>query len=580
MSITAAPAHDVSSQGSPNLPYVLARHSSQDCYFDIKLTQVESTTFHAQPAQKLEFKLDLARPFSVAKRIRSARVSIEVSGGTVSKRSPRVMGINPEASLVKIADQEVTRGQSLGLTTGTSPAAPGSLSLSGNLSFGQKTSFAGNRLIHGFMVSESRAQWKMYEEPNSKSGLPPSLSLLMIVESDEDFRVSAELCVLRWSGWGSLGMVRSIPAPLPNEIRSDYLVRNKPVGLLGNVALKAQDDITTFLKESEHKMQILEDIVNKLFPQLIEEVPQVQYKAVLLLWERGHLYRTTQINVPLSPDIFPLGRETNAQSSETNGIFEAMTISQRHAELSATKMGKVFIRDVGSQNGTFVNGQRLSPAGQTSEPRELRQRDKIDFGVTGSTGSAERRRREENEKEEEEGEQSGLSVTVEFAGFPDPSNESLDLSSVQAATKPDEQQLELALAREAESGRYIEEKFRVWRSGTTNEDQLAVIEALEDLTYRRRDRRYQTLRVEPPRRDDDSSTVDYRQNRRRDYEAEDDEPVFVRAAAPPAKFAKPWYPQERRGGGVERMLFSRATGEDALATHQAVGTGWTEAKLA
>ncbi len=39
------------------------------------------------------------------------------------------------------------------------------------------------------------------------------------------------------------------------------------------------------------------------------------------------------------------------------------------------------MRDVGSSNGTFVNGLRLSPENVASEPRQLHDGDLLEFGV-------------------------------------------------------------------------------------------------------------------------------------------------------------------------------------------------------
>ena len=254
------------------LPYSLAEYSDEgcNCYFDLKLTQVESTTFHGKPARQLQFKLNLVKPFNIVKRIRAATISIKVSNKEQSPASPKIMGIDPESSLVKIADNEITTGQTIGISAGTPALAPASASASTLFSWGEKTTFDGNRLIHGFMVSEHEAQWKMYEEPLSKSGLPPSLSLLMIVESHAAFRVSAKLSLRRWRGWGwrgwrMIGMERSIPAP---SNKKDFSVPLASLETVGEQALKISDNITRLFNEGEEMGKVLKGAVNKLLPQL------------------------------------------------------------------------------------------------------------------------------------------------------------------------------------------------------------------------------------------------------------------------------------------------------------------------
>lgn len=50
-------------------------------------------------------------------------------------------------------------------------------------------------------------------------------------------------------------------------------------------------------------------------------------------------------------------------------------VSRRHARLE-TQNGTVFLRDLGSSNGTFLNGRRLTSA------IELREGDEVDVGTT------------------------------------------------------------------------------------------------------------------------------------------------------------------------------------------------------
>ncbi|RKP05371.1 SMAD/FHA domain-containing protein, partial [Thamnocephalis sphaerospora] len=65
---------------------------------------------------------------------------------------------------------------------------------------------------------------------------------------------------------------------------------------------------------------------------------------------------------------------------ETNGFFGNKVLSRSHAEIWS-EGGKVYIKDVCSSNGTFINGTRLSSENQESRPFELRDGDRLDFGV-------------------------------------------------------------------------------------------------------------------------------------------------------------------------------------------------------
>ncbi|KIW16364.1 hypothetical protein PV08_06415 [Exophiala spinifera] len=105
--------------------------------------------------------------------------------------------------------------------------------------------------------------------------------------------------------------------------------------------------------------------------------------AILALLPMNGTFERKQINLPFFPEVLRIGRQTNAKTVPTpvNGYFDSKVLSRQHAEVWADRNGKVWIRDVKSSNGTFVNGQRLSPENRESEPHELRQHDTLELGI-------------------------------------------------------------------------------------------------------------------------------------------------------------------------------------------------------
>ena len=105
--------------------------------------------------------------------------------------------------------------------------------------------------------------------------------------------------------------------------------------------------------------------------------------AVLILLPMNGTFERKQITVPLFPEILRIGRQTNAKTVPTpvNGYFDSKVLSRQHAEIWADRNGKVWIRDIKSSNGTFVNGTRLSPENRDSEPHELQQNDMLELGI-------------------------------------------------------------------------------------------------------------------------------------------------------------------------------------------------------
>ncbi|KAF9563273.1 hypothetical protein EC968_004886 [Mortierella alpina] len=77
-----------------------------------------------------------------------------------------------------------------------------------------------------------------------------------------------------------------------------------------------------------------------------------------------------------------IGRQTGVATapSPSNGYFDSKVLSRVHAEVWSEN-GKVFLRDLKSSNGTFLNGKRLSPESVESEPFVLNQNDNLEFGI-------------------------------------------------------------------------------------------------------------------------------------------------------------------------------------------------------
>ncbi|KAE8353245.1 cytoplasm to vacuole targeting Vps64 [Aspergillus coremiiformis] len=111
--------------------------------------------------------------------------------------------------------------------------------------------------------------------------------------------------------------------------------------------------------------------------------PSGEPPAVLTLVPLNGTFEKKHINVPYFPEVVRIGRQTNAKTVPTpaNGYFDSKVLSRQHAEVWAEKGGRIFIRDVKSSNGTFVNGTRLSPENRESEPHELRENDQLELGI-------------------------------------------------------------------------------------------------------------------------------------------------------------------------------------------------------
>ncbi|KAI9670722.1 MAG: hypothetical protein M1817_003832 [Caeruleum heppii] len=111
--------------------------------------------------------------------------------------------------------------------------------------------------------------------------------------------------------------------------------------------------------------------------------PQPDNSTMLYLTPVNGTFERKTILVPLFPEVLRIGRQTNLKTLPTahNGYFDSKVLSRQHAEIWSDRTGKVWIRDVKSSNGTFVNTQRLSAENRDSEPHELREGDTLELGI-------------------------------------------------------------------------------------------------------------------------------------------------------------------------------------------------------
>lgn len=111
--------------------------------------------------------------------------------------------------------------------------------------------------------------------------------------------------------------------------------------------------------------------------------PSDNSPTMLNLMPMNGTFERKTITVPLTPDVLRIGRQTNAKTVPTaiNGYFDSKVLSRQHAEVWAERDGKIWIRDVKSSNGTFVNGKRLSQENRDSEPHPLKESDILELGI-------------------------------------------------------------------------------------------------------------------------------------------------------------------------------------------------------
>ncbi|EGF78630.1 hypothetical protein BATDEDRAFT_26482 [Batrachochytrium dendrobatidis JAM81] len=103
--------------------------------------------------------------------------------------------------------------------------------------------------------------------------------------------------------------------------------------------------------------------------------------TIVRLESLNHTFTTKMLTLTQSQPI-KIGRKVNPRilAEPTNGIFDAKVLSRVHAEI-LFENSTVYIRDLKSSNGTFINGTRLSEEGVTSALFELHNDDQLEFGI-------------------------------------------------------------------------------------------------------------------------------------------------------------------------------------------------------
>ncbi|KAI0883880.1 uncharacterized protein GGS22DRAFT_27004 [Annulohypoxylon maeteangense] len=150
---------------------------------------------------------------------------------------------------------------------------------------------------------------------------------------------------------------------------------------------------------------------------ITDSLPAGNQPVLYLLSLNGTFERKT-ISVPFSPETLRIGRQTNAKTVPTpmNGFFDSKVLSRQHAEIWADRNGKIWIRDVKSSNGTFVNGTRLSQENRESEPHELQTADHLELGIDIVS------------EDQKTVVHHKVAAKVEHAGFLNPSSSLLDMN--------------------------------------------------------------------------------------------------------------------------------------------------------
>lgn len=182
----------------------------------------------------------------------------------------------------------------------------------------------------------------------------------------------------------------------------------------GSVQPAVPGSANALAHKSNGQQQLSEHTMNGV--NGVNDRPRQQVLLVLL--PMNGTFERKQISVPMHPEPpQKIGRQTNNKTTPKadNGYFDSKVLSRQHAEIWADVQGRVWIRDVKSSNGTFVNASRLSPENRESEPKELVAGDTLELGIDIVS------------EDQKTIVHHKVSAKVEFAGFPGKTSNAIDL---------------------------------------------------------------------------------------------------------------------------------------------------------
>jgi hypothetical protein len=191
------------------------------------------------------------------------------------------------------------------------------------------------------------------------------------------------------SDWGTAAArkkpQRAGPWPTSKAEAISGVSTARPQSILATNGPSATSSMTSIhqpsaILPSQHVLQNPPQQLNGTRPAA---APVGESNPVLYLLSMNGTFERKTISVPFYPDSLRIGRQTNAKTVPTpaNGFFDSKVLSRQHAEIWADRSGKIYIRDVKSSNGTFVNGARLSAENRDSEPHELSSSDHLELGI-------------------------------------------------------------------------------------------------------------------------------------------------------------------------------------------------------
>ena len=132
-----------------------------------------------------------------------------------------------------------------------------------------------------------------------------------------------------------------------------------------NESIRINQDLTN--QEAVEGHDIIETITFNLIPFTESEKPRGNLESIERKLKMGQVLKIGRKIVHNGV----VSVKGNKKTTDLDIWFVSKVVSRLHAEIWA-KSGQLYLKDVGSSSGTFLNTMRLSPSGKESRPYPLK----------------------------------------------------------------------------------------------------------------------------------------------------------------------------------------------------------------
>ncbi len=142
------------------------------------------------------------------------------------------------------------------------------------------------------------------------------------------------------------------------------ICQNLQMGLIGNVGGEAQKDKVNVSASMVETVEQIDYMTQKQIynTEKCEDSDRLSVESITNFGTADEVYAVFKSiydkeKILIDKKLYVIGKS----KQKADGVLENPTVSRQHCQVECRNRGEVFITDLGSSNGTFINGERLLP---------------------------------------------------------------------------------------------------------------------------------------------------------------------------------------------------------------------------